>query len=148
MNGELVNQLNQLPGAGQVQNRPDGLWMESPELNVLALAELMKTLEARLTTISAISLENGETEIIYHFAMGGQAINVKTLTKENAIPSIAVIIKAANWIERENHDLYGVNFTGHPNLKRLIRPHQVSDGFFRQPGGAAGKALRGEKNAL
>ena len=148
MNGELVNNLIQLPGAGQVQNNPDGLWMESPELNVLALAELMKTLEARLTTISAISLENGETEIIYHFAMGGQAINVKTLTKENAIPSIAVIIKAANWIERENHDLFGVNFTGHPNLKRLIRPHQLSDGFFREPGGAAGKALRGEKNAL
>ena len=148
MNGELVNQLNQLPGAGQVQNHPDGLWMESPELNVLALAELMKTLEARLTTISAISLENGETEIIYHFAMGGQAINVKTFTKENAIPSIAVIIKAANWIERENHDLFGVNFTGHPNLKRLIRPHQLAEGFFRQSGGAAGKALRGEKNAL
>ena len=148
MNGDLVNQLNQLPGAGQVQNRPDGLWMESPELNVLALAELMKTLEARLTTISAISLENGETEIIYHFAIGGQAINVKTLTKENAIPSIAVIIKAANWTERENHDLYGVNFTGHPNLTRLTRPHQLPEGFFRQPGGAAGKALRGEKNAL
>ena len=148
MNGELVNQLIQLPGAGQVQNNPDGLWMESPELNVLALAELMKTLEACLTTITAISIENGETEIIYHFAMGGQAINVKTLTKENAIPSIAVIIKAANWIERENHDLYGVNFTGHPNLKRLIRPHQLAEGFFRQSGGAAGKALRGEKNAL
>jgi len=148
MNGELVNQLSQLPGAGQVENRSDGLWMESPELDVLALAELMKTLKARLATISAISLENGETQIIYHYAIGGQAINGKTLTKENAIPSIAVIIKAASWIERENHDLFGVNFTGHPNLKRLIRPHQLADGFFREPGGAAGKAFRGEKNAL
>ena len=148
MNGELVNQLIQLPGAGQVQNHPDGLWMESPELNVLALAELMKTLEARLTTISAISLENGETEIIYHFAIGGQAINVKTCTKENAIPSMANVFKAAGWIERENHDLFSVDFTGHPNLKRLIRPPQLAEGFFRQPGGAAGKALRGEKNAV
>ena len=148
MNGELVNQLIQLPGAGQVQNHPDGLWMESPELNVLALAELMKTLEARLTTISAISLENGETEIIYHFAIGGQSINVKTRTKANAIPSITKVFKAANWIERENHDFFGVDFTGHPNLKRLLRPPQLAEGFFRQPGGAAGKALRGEKNAI
>jgi hypothetical protein len=91
MNGELENQLNQLPGAGPVQNHPDGLWMDAAELNVLALAELMKTIEARLTTISAISIENGETEIIYHFAIGGQAINVKTRTKANAIPSITKV---------------------------------------------------------
>jgi NADH:ubiquinone oxidoreductase subunit C len=148
MNFELENQLNRLPGAEPVQSCPDGLWMDAAELNVLALAELMKNIEARLTTISAVSIENGETEIIYHFAIGGQAINVKTRTKANAIPSIANVFKAANWTERENYDLFGVNFTGHPNLKRLIRPHQLAEGFFRQPGGAAGKALRGEKNAI
>ena len=148
MNFELENQLNRLPGAEPVQNCPDGLWMDAAELNVLALAELMKNIEARLTTISAVSIENGETEIIYHFAIGGQAINVKTRTKANAIPSIANVFKAANWTERENYDLFGVNFTGHPNLKRLIRPPQLAEGFFRQPGGAAGKALRGKKNAI
>ena len=148
MNFELENQLNQLPGAEPVQNRPDGLWMEAAELNVLALAELMKNIEARLTTISAISIENGETEIVYHFAIGGQAVNVKTRTKANAIPSISKVFKAANWAERENYDLFGVNFTGHPNLKRLIRPPQLAEGFFRQPGGAEGKALRGAKNAI
>jgi len=148
MNFELENQLNQLPGAEPVQNRPDGLWMEAAELNVLALAELMKNIEARLTTISAISIENGETEIVYHFAIGGQAVNVKTRTKANAIPSISKVFKAANWAERENYDLFGVNFIGHPNLKCLIRPPQLAKGFFRQPGGAEGKALRGAKNAI
>jgi NADH:ubiquinone oxidoreductase subunit C len=148
MNFELENQLNQLPGAEPVQNRPDGLWMDAAQLNVLALAELMKNIEARLTTISAISIENSETEIVYHFAIGGQAVNVKTRTKANAIPSISKVFKAANWAERENYDLFGVNFTGHPNLKRLIRPPQLAAGFFRQPGGAEGKALRGEKNAV
>ena len=148
MNFELENQLNQLQGAEPVQNRPDGLWMDAAQLNVLALAELMKNIEARLTTISAISIEKGETEIVYHFAIGGQAVNVKTRTKANAIPSISKVFKAANWAERENYDLFGVNFTGHPNLKRLIRPPQLAEGFFRQPGGAEGKALRGEKNAI
>jgi len=148
MNFELENQLNQLPGAEPVQNRPDGLWMDAAELNVLALAELMKNIQARLTTISAISIENGETEIVYHFAIGGQAVNVKTRTKANVIASISKVFKAANWAERENYDLFGVNFTGHPNLKRLIRPPQLAEGFFRQPGGAEGKALRGAKNAI
>jgi NADH:ubiquinone oxidoreductase subunit C len=148
MNHELELQLNQLPGAGTVENRPDGIWMDAAELNVVALAELMKNIEARLTTITAISIENGETELIYHFAVGGEAINVKTRTRANSIPSITKEYKAANWAERENHDLFSVDFTGHPNLKRLIRPPQLAEGFFRQPGGAAGKALRGEENAL
>jgi NADH-quinone oxidoreductase subunit C len=108
----------------------------------------MKDLEARLTTISAISIENNETELIYHFAVGGQAVNVKTRTQANAIPSITTVFKAANWIERENHDFFGVNFVGHPNLVRLLRPPQLAEGFFRQPGGAAGAILRGEKNAI
>jgi NADH:ubiquinone oxidoreductase subunit C len=85
---------------------------------------------------------------MYHFAVGGQAINVKTRTTANAIPSITSEYKAANWSERENHDLFGVDFTGHPNLARLIRPSQLAEGFFRQPGGAAGKALRGEKDVV
>lgn len=148
MNRELESQLNQLDGAGPVQNRPDGIWMDAAELNVVALAELMKNVEARLTTITAISIDNGETELIYHFAVGGDAVNVKTRTKANAVPSIANVYKAANWAERENHDLFGVDFTGHPNLKRLIRPPQLAEGFFRQPGGAVGNALRGEENAL
>jgi len=148
MNRELESQLNQLAGGGAVQNRPDGIWMDAADLNVLALAVLMKNIEARLTTISAISIENNETELIYHFAVGGQAINVKTRTKANVIPSITTVYKAANWSERENHDLFGVDFTGHPNLKRLIRPHQLAEGFFRQPGGVAGKSVRGKKNAV
>ncbi|HEX2979270.1 MAG TPA: NADH-quinone oxidoreductase subunit C, partial [Anaerolineaceae bacterium] len=87
-------------------------------MDVQALAELMKSQGARLTTISAIMMDHGETELIYHFASGGQAVNVKTTTRANAIPSIANIYTAASWIERENHDLFGVEFTGHPNLKR------------------------------
>jgi NADH:ubiquinone oxidoreductase subunit C len=148
MNSELKNQLKELPGSGPLQNRPDGIWMDAANLDVLALAELMKSIEARLTTISAISIENNETEIIYHFAVGGQAINVKTRTKSNVIPSITTVYKAANWSERENHDLFGVDFTGHSDLKRLIRPPQLAEGFFRQPGGVAGKALRGKENAV
>jgi NADH:ubiquinone oxidoreductase subunit C len=148
MNSELQNQLQKLPGAGPLQNRPDGIWMDASDLDVLALAGLMKSIEARLTAISAVSIENNETEIMYHFAVGGQAINVKTRTTANAIASISAVFKAANWSERENHDLFGVDFSGHPNLARLIRPPQLADGFFRQPGGAAGKASRGEKDVV
>jgi NADH dehydrogenase I D subunit len=39
------------------------------------------------------------------------------------VPSITGIWPSANWYEREAYDLLGIRFEGHPNLKRLILPH-------------------------
>jgi NADH-quinone oxidoreductase subunit C len=38
------------------------------------------------------------------------------------VPSVSAIWPAANWLEREVYDLFGVNFTGHPNRKRILMP--------------------------
>ncbi len=142
MSVELDAQLAGLPGATEVEVHPDGLWMAAPKLDVLALAHLMMKHQARLSTMTAIALADGETEIIYHYTLGQQAANIKTRTWQGALDSIAPVTQAANWIEREIHDLYGVTFTGHPNLARMIRPPQLPEGFFREPGGAAGKSQR------
>jgi NAD(P)H-quinone oxidoreductase subunit J len=38
------------------------------------------------------------------------------------VPSVYWIWRAADWQERETYDMYGIVFTGHPNLKRLLMP--------------------------
>jgi NADH-quinone oxidoreductase subunit C len=38
------------------------------------------------------------------------------------VPSVTGIWPAANWLEREVYDLFGVNFTGHPNRTRILMP--------------------------
>jgi len=38
------------------------------------------------------------------------------------VPSVSGIWPAANWLEREVYDLFGVNITGHPNLTRILMP--------------------------
>ena len=38
------------------------------------------------------------------------------------IPSVSDIYPSANWMERETFDLLGVNFTGHPDLRRILLP--------------------------
>jgi len=38
------------------------------------------------------------------------------------IPSVAEIWRTANWHEREAWDLFGIVFTGHPDLKRILLP--------------------------
>jgi NADH-quinone oxidoreductase subunit C len=39
-----------------------------------------------------------------------------------AVPSMAGIWPAANWLEREIFDMFGVTFTGHPDLRRMLLP--------------------------
>ncbi len=38
------------------------------------------------------------------------------------VPSVSGVWPAANWLEREVWDLFGVIFVGHPNLERLLTP--------------------------
>jgi NADH-quinone oxidoreductase subunit C len=38
------------------------------------------------------------------------------------VPSVSGIWPAANWLEREVYDLFGVNFTGHPDRRRILMP--------------------------
>ena len=39
---------------------------------------------------------------------------------ENAVPSLVSVWRAANWLEREQYDLMGIEFTGHPDLRRIM----------------------------
>ena len=48
-------------------------------------------------------------------------VRLKVETDERtAVPSLAGLYPAANWFEREAWDLFGVYFTGHPDLRRLL----------------------------
>jgi NADH:ubiquinone oxidoreductase subunit C len=144
MNETLDRLLLAAPGAVELEPRSDGKWMNAPALDVLTMAKLMVQHEARLSTMTAIALDNGETEVIYHYALGGSAWHIRVITRQNSLPSITPVTAAANWIEREIMDLYAVKFDGHPNPERLLRPSQLKPGYFREAGGAAGKALRSQ----
>ncbi len=48
-------------------------------------------------------------------------IRVKVMTDEDTpVPSVTGIYPGADWFERETYDLYGVLFSGHPDLRRLL----------------------------
>jgi NADH/F420H2 dehydrogenase subunit C len=50
-------------------------------------------------------------------------LRVKTKVGENqAVASVTDVWPAANWLEREVYDMFGVRFTGHPDMKRILMP--------------------------
>jgi NADH-quinone oxidoreductase subunit C len=62
--------------------------------------------------------------VIYHLhdLKKNKRIRVKTFVsvQNPVIPSIVPIFSAANWMERETFDFYGIIFDGHPNLTRIL----------------------------
>jgi len=94
---------------------------------------LFKELGARLSTISAVDLRGG-IELLYHMTCDkeGLTISVRTTARKPApkIESITGFIEGADWIEREIHELFGVLFIGHPNLKGLLLPDDWPEGEY------------------
>ena len=79
-----------------------------------------------LTTLCGIHYPDQELQlgVVYHlhrFA-DNTRIRIKTfMPLDNpVIPTVTDLFSAANWMERETYDFYGIIFEGHPNLKRIL----------------------------
>jgi NADH-quinone oxidoreductase subunit C len=68
-------------------------------------------------------------DVVYHLLSPykNQRIRVKVRTdEETPVPSTIQVFPAADWYERETFDLYGVLFTGHPDLRRILTDYGFS----------------------
>ena len=95
---------------------------------------LFEQVPARFVIISAIDAEHC-FEMLYHFSYDqlGIVITVKAFIRDRekpAIESITPFIPGAEWIEREIHDLFGIDITNHPSLKRLILADDWPEGVY------------------
>ncbi len=62
-------------------------------------------------------------DVVYHLLSPrlNQRVRIKLDTNEaDAVPSAIPVFPAANWFEREAYDMYGILFSGHPDLRRLL----------------------------
>lgn len=62
-------------------------------------------------------------DIVYHLLSPKQnvRVRVKVMTDEaTPVPSVTPVFAGADWFEREVYDLYGVLFSGHPDLRRIL----------------------------
>jgi NADH-quinone oxidoreductase subunit D/NADH-quinone oxidoreductase subunit C/D len=87
-----------------------------------------------LSSATAVDyLEEGKLEMVYHLYRldGGPALMLKAQTprEEAVLPSLVSVFPGVDFQEREAWDLYGIRFTGHPNLKRIL----MWEGFHGHP---------------
>jgi NADH-quinone oxidoreductase subunit C len=68
-------------------------------------------------------------DVVYHLLSPykNHRIRVKVQTdEEGTVPSAISVFPAANWYERETFDLYGILFSGHPDLRRILTDYGFS----------------------
>ena len=133
-----VDYLNQkFPGAITPDTRPgySGVIVDRTQL-----PEIARTLKddlgfdylSSVTGVDYLGIED-QMEVVYHAyrTTGGSALVFKAQTpRENAeVPSLIDVWQGADFQEREIYDLYGIRFSGHPNLKRIL----LWDGFDGHP---------------
>jgi len=78
-----------------------------------------------LVDITAVDYptEQKRFELVYHFLSMymNHRVRVKASVADGEVaPSIVDVYPAANWFEREVFDMYGVMFSGHPDLRRIL----------------------------
>ena len=63
-----------------------------------------------------------------------QRLRVKVLLSEDdpAVDSVTVLWRTADWHERETYDMFGVNFVGHPDLRRILLPSDFDGHALRK----------------
>jgi membrane-bound hydrogenase subunit beta len=98
-----------------------------------AVKYLAKDLEFKhLSTVTGVDL-GGEIEVIYHLAYKGSivlSISVSVSKKNPSVPTLTDLVPGAVLYEREVHDLFGVNFEGHPDLSPLMLPEEWPQGVY------------------
>lgn len=105
----------------------------NPKDILTVVSSLYNTLSARFITATGFDTSK-EFEIFYHFDFDkyNYVLTAKVaLPRENPmIQSISKIFDGALWIEREMHELLGIDFIGHPDLKHLLLPEEWEDGNY------------------
>lgn len=112
------------------------LTFEAPkDLNLKVMQFLFDDPELRfqfLTDLQAVhypAYPGRELAVVYHLHNLADNVRIRfkvfTDISQPDVYTATKLYSAANWMERETYDFYGVNFVGHPNLKRILNVDEM-----------------------
>jgi Ni,Fe-hydrogenase III component G len=131
--GEVLQRLGGLVLEVEQCTQRRGIARIDPARTVETARKVFEMGNSRLATATALEVRDG-IDVLYHwcFEPQGVVVTLKVLAArpELTVDSIANAVPAANWIEREMHDLLGVNFRNHPDMRRLILDDSWPEGVY------------------
>ncbi|MEV8465290.1 NADH-quinone oxidoreductase subunit C [Fluviibacterium sp. DFM31] len=107
----------------------DELTVTVTPASLLAFCDYLKTDQtcrfSTLVDITAVDYpaRDKRFDVVYHFLSmyQNQRIRVRFAVREDQmVPSLVSVYPAANWFEREVFDMFGLIFSGHPDMRRLL----------------------------
>ena len=112
------------------------LTFEAPkEFNLKVLQFLFDDPQLRfqfLTDLQAVHYpdqKERELAVVYHLHNLADNVRIRfkvfTNTQQPQVFTASKLFSAANWMERETFDFFGVDFVGHPNLKRILNVDEM-----------------------
>ena len=108
-----------------------------PAAKLLPVLSLLKTdlgfdMLAEITAVDYLEYEGatdrfGVVYVVLNLQTGERLI-VKTFVNDPdpSLPSMYPLWKSADWLEREVYDMFGITFTGHPDLRRILTPDEFT----------------------
>jgi len=107
----------------------------SKEINLKVLQYLYEEPSLAFTFLTDLCGVNypdnlgAELVVVYHLHNFSENIrlrySVSTSVNETAVFTASKLFESANWMERETYDFFGINFVGHPNLKRILNVDEM-----------------------
>lgn len=111
-------------------------WFNADSLNVHEVAAAMNAVGARFVTITAYQLPGAQgMRLEYHWDLEGRLLGFAFPLAANSIESIYQICEAADWIEREVHEQFAVDFTGREYEPLLLRHGNKVGVYLREEAG-------------
>ena len=119
---------NKFPGAFDGEQNSD--WVQLKPKNWFEIAKWLKedsdSYFDSLQCNTGFDLGEGILESRYNLHsmkhLHSIEIRIKVSVEKPDIPSVESIWRVADWFERETYDMFGINFTGHSDLRRILLP--------------------------
>lgn len=102
------------------------------EILTFLKAELKFDMLAEVTAVDYLEYENAKDRfgVVYVLVntRSGERLILKTFVNDPdpVLPSVYSLWKAADWLEREVYDMFGIKFSGHPDLRRILTPDEFT----------------------
>ena len=111
-------------------------WFNTERLHVRQVAATMNVVGARFVTITAHQLSGSQGfRLEYHWDLKGRLLGFAFPLAAGSIESIYDLCEAADWIEREVHEQFAVDFTGREYEPLLLRHGNKVGVYLREEAG-------------